>query len=79
MLCRELSKGRKTERRAVASLEQEERNRFFTLKEHTGLEKKPKPDDAADALAAAITCSFLYREGPTKQGYQFSNSRKKVL
>lgn len=46
---------------------------------HLGLDKKPKPDDAADALAAAITCSFLYREGPTKLGYQFSNSRKKVL
>lgn len=40
-----------------------------------GLEKKPKPDDAADALAAAITCRYLYREGPTGEQYQFSNSR----
>ncbi len=30
---------------------------------HLGLEKKPKPDDAADALAVAITCSFLYQQG----------------
>ena len=43
---------------------------------HLGLEKKPKPDDAADALAAAITCSFLYAQGPD-QKYKFSNSRKK--
>lgn len=41
---------------------------------HLGLEKKPKPDDAADALAVAITCSFLYREGPDYK-YEFSNSR----
>lgn len=44
---------------------------------HLGLEKKPKPDDAADALAAAITCSFYYATGLNGQGYKFSNSRKK--
>lgn len=43
---------------------------------HLGLDKKPKPDDAADALAAAITCGFLYREG-SKGGYVFSNSKKR--
>lgn len=42
---------------------------------HLGLEKKPKPDDAADALAVAITCSFLYRMKETEK-YKFSNSRK---
>ncbi len=42
---------------------------------HLGLEKKPKPDDAADALAAAITCSFLYMTGKNDE-YKFSNSRK---
>lgn len=42
---------------------------------HLGLDKKPKPDDAADALAAAITCGFLYRNGNDEQ-YKFSNSRK---
>lgn len=42
---------------------------------HLGLEKKPKPDDAADALAAAITCSFLYLAGKNDD-YKFSNSRK---
>ena len=42
---------------------------------HLGLEKKPKPDDAADALAVAITCNFLYQ---TKEAdkYKFSNNRK---
>lgn len=45
---------------------------------HLGLEKKPKPDDAADALAAAITCSFLYHQGPDNQ-YKFSNSRREVV
>ncbi|MBR2795907.1 crossover junction endodeoxyribonuclease RuvC [Candidatus Saccharibacteria bacterium] len=45
-----------------------------------GLKEKPKPDDAADALAAAITCGFYYREGPTVQTYEFSNTRgKKVM
>ena len=39
------------------------------------LEKKPKPDDAADALAAAITCAFLYRAGKNDE-YKFSNNRK---
>ena len=43
---------------------------------HLGLERKPKPDDAADALAVAITCSFLYGQGPDNK-YKFSNSRKK--
>ncbi len=43
---------------------------------HLGLEKKPKPDDAADALAVAITCSFLYQLGPDNK-YKFSNSRRK--
>ena len=42
---------------------------------HLGLDKKPKPDDAADALAVAITCGFLYRQGPDNK-YKFSNSRK---
>lgn len=42
---------------------------------HLGLAKKPQPDDAADALAAAITCSFLYQQGPNDK-YKFSNSRK---
>ena len=43
---------------------------------HLGLEKKPKPDDAADALAVAITCSFLYELGPDND-YEFSNMRRK--
>lgn len=42
---------------------------------HLGLETKPKPDDAADALAVAITCSFLYQQGPEEK-YKFSNSRR---
>lgn len=42
---------------------------------HLGLDKKPKPDDAADALAVAITCGFLYRT-KTEEKYKFSNSRK---
>ena len=42
---------------------------------HLGLDAKPKPDDAADALAVAITCSFLYQQG-TDEKYKFSNSRK---
>ena len=42
---------------------------------HLGLDKKPKPDDAADALAAAITCGFLHRQGPDNK-YKFSNSRR---
>ena len=44
---------------------------------HLNLKEKPKPDDAADAVAAAITCGFLYRQGPTVQGYEFSNNRGK--
>lgn len=42
---------------------------------HLGMETKPKPDDAADALAVAITCSFLYRQGQNQE-YRFSNNRK---
>ena len=41
---------------------------------HLGLERKPKPDDAADALAVAITCSFLYNQGQNDE-HKFSNSR----
>ena len=41
---------------------------------HLGLEKKPKPDDAADALAVAITCSFLYEYGQNDE-YKFSNTK----
>lgn len=47
-------------------------------REHLKLKEKPKPDDAADALAVAITCSFLYQLGPDDK-YRFSNSRKKVI
>ena len=42
---------------------------------HLGLDVKPKPDDAADALAVAITCSFLCALGSDEK-YKFSNSRK---
>ena len=42
---------------------------------HLGLDKKPKPDDAADALAVAITCDFLYQTRDAEK-YKFSNSRK---
>ena len=42
---------------------------------HLNLKEKPKPDDAADALAVAITCGFMYLEGPDDK-YKFSNSRK---
>ena len=45
------------------------------VRTHLGLKDKPKPDDAADALAVAITCSFLYQLGPDNK-YKFSNSRK---
>ena len=44
------------------------------VKMELGLEKKPKPDDAADALAAAITCGFLYRNGKNDE-YKFSNMK----
>ena len=47
------------------------------VRTHLNLEQKPKPDDAADALAAAITCSFLYKQGPDNK-YQFSNTRKVI-
>ena len=43
---------------------------------HLGLTVKPKPDDAADALAAAITCSFLYREDDIIEVDKFSNNRR---
>lgn len=43
-----------------------------------GLSEKPKPDDAADALAAAITCGYLYKTGETGGGYKFSNNRKVI-
>lgn len=43
---------------------------------HLGLEKKPRPDDAADALAVAITCRFLYDLGKNDK-YKFSNKAKK--
>ncbi|MBR2836945.1 crossover junction endodeoxyribonuclease RuvC [Candidatus Saccharibacteria bacterium] len=42
---------------------------------HLGLTKKPQPDDAADALAAAITCGFLYREDEVQTLDRFSNTR----
>ena len=44
---------------------------------HLNLKEKPKPDDAADALAAAVTCSLLYREDEVQKVEKFSNSRKK--
>ena len=44
---------------------------------HLGLKEKPKPDDAADALAAAVTCSLLYREDEVQEVDKFSNSRKR--
>lgn len=43
---------------------------------HLSLDEKPKPDDAADALAVAITCSFLYAYGQNDE-YEFSNNRKR--
>lgn len=45
------------------------------VRTHLSLAQKPQPDDAADALAAAITCSFLYHQGPDNT-YKFSNSRR---
>lgn len=45
------------------------------VKMELSLEVKPKPDDAADALAAAITCGFLYKTGETGGEYKFSNNR----
>lgn len=44
------------------------------IKMELGLEVKPKPDDAADALAVAITCGFLYRAGKN-DSYKFSNTK----
>lgn len=41
-----------------------------------GLDVKPKPDDAADALAVATVCGFLYKTGETGGEYKFSNNRK---
>ncbi len=46
------------------------------VRTHLGLTTKPKPDDAADALAAAITCSFLYREDEVITTDKFSNTKK---
>lgn len=43
------------------------------------LTKKPKPDDAADALAAAITCGFWYREDEAIEVEKFSNSRGRKM
>ncbi|MBR3323926.1 crossover junction endodeoxyribonuclease RuvC [Candidatus Saccharibacteria bacterium] len=40
-----------------------------------GLANKPKPDDAADALAVAIVCGYLYKTGETGGSYKFSNNR----
>ena len=45
---------------------------------HLGLKEKPKPDDAADALAAAVTCGLMYRKGEVQMVDKFSNSRKKL-
>ena len=45
------------------------------VKMELGLTVKPKPDDAADALAVAITCGFLYRNGKNDE-YKFSNKKK---
>lgn len=44
---------------------------------HLGLKEKPKPDDAADALAAAVTCSLMYREDDIIEVEKFSNSRRR--
>lgn len=46
---------------------------------HLNLKEKPKPDDAADALAAAVTCSLLYREDEVQEVEKFSNSKKKNI
>ena len=43
---------------------------------HLRLKEKPKPDDAADALAAAVTCSLLYREDDIIEVDKFSNNRR---
>lgn len=43
-----------------------------------GLSSKPKPDDAADALAVAIVCGYLYKTGETGGSYKFSNNRGKM-
>ena len=45
---------------------------------HLGLKEKPRPDDAADALAIAVTCGFLYKLGPDDK-YKFSNTRKEKI
>ncbi len=34
---------------------------------HLGLDKKPKPDDAADALAVAIICGILIAKNPGRR------------
>ncbi len=43
---------------------------------HLKLKEKPKPDDAADALAAAVTCSLMYREDDIIEVDKFSNNRR---
>ena len=43
-----------------------------------GLVKKPKPDDAADALAVAIVCGYLYKTGETGGKYKFSNNKRVI-
>ncbi len=48
------------------------------VKMQLDLKVKPKPDDAADALAVAITCGFLYRNGKNDE-YKFSNNTKKAF
>ncbi len=45
------------------------------VKIELGLSMKPKPDDAADALAVAITCGFLHQGGKNDE-YKFSNMRR---
>ena len=44
---------------------------------HLGLKERPRPDDAADALAAAVTCSLMYRKGEVQATHKFSNTRGK--
>ena len=39
------------------------------------LDKKPKPDDAADALAVAMVCGYLHKTGETGGEYKFSNAK----
>ena len=43
---------------------------------HLGLKQKPKPDDAADAIAAAVTWSVLHRDDEVIDVAKFSNSKR---